>query len=583
MEFNRCPGCMELYLGNPCPHCGFDVRKREGMEYALQPNTILAGKYMVGRVLGQGGFGITYLGWDLTLERRVAIKEYYPSGCVSRGQGTQNLTWYATEQADKARKDGMEMFLKEARKMVKVDSIPGIVRVLELFQENGTAYIVMEFVEGETLKTRLQKTGPLPWSQVNKIFEPAIHAMAQVHRAGLVHRDLSPDNLMLLPNGDVKILDLGAAKDLNINTGVSSMQVAKSGFSPLEQYTQRGNSGPWTDVYAMAATIYYAITGKLPQNAVDRLDHDTLSWTESGLLALPPAALAAMEHAMAVQASDRIQTMDELEQRLFYASASQAAPTQDRPLEVASMRKTYAPLMALAMILIGILLDVRLFLPSNTGIENSESIRGEVTSSLTEALAAKPTASTVPKETEPVETLPVLSIGSSRGNHYSSSFLGIQCTLDDSWTFLSDAEIRERNNLAADLFGEEYQSALEATDILFDMAATNANGVDTVAIVLEKLSGTNALISESGYANISKDNIADTLRSSGFSDISIETTEITFAGEPHAGISVSAFYSGNRVFETCVCVKRGNYMAGIVVCTWFTDSTIQVLDCFVSA
>ena len=324
MEFNRCLGCMEPSQGNPCSRCGFDSQRPSGMEYALPLSTILAGKYVVGRVLGQGGFGITYIGWDLALERKVAIKEYYPSGQVSRSQGTRNLTWYTTEQANAARKSGMEMFLKEARKMVKADSIPGVVRVLDLFQENGTAYIVMDFVSGETLKTRLQKTGPMTWTQAAPIFRPAIRTMEQVHQAGLIHRDLSPDNLMLAPSGDVKILDLGAAKDLNLNSGASSMQVAKSGFSPLEQYTQRGGSGPWTDVYSMAATIYYTLTGKLPPNAIDRMEEDAIDWTAPGMDSLPKAALKALQAAMSVSVKKRTQSMQELEKGLFTEETKQS-------------------------------------------------------------------------------------------------------------------------------------------------------------------------------------------------------------------------------------------------------------------
>ena len=317
MELSKCLGCMEDLQGYPCPNCGYDPVKEKRPEYALPRETILAGKYLVGKVLGQGGFGITYIGWDLALERKVAIKEYYPSGQVSRSPGTRSLTWYTNEPAVQAREDGMKMFLKEARKMVKADSIPGVVRVLDLFQENGTAYIVMDFVEGETLKNRLKKTGPMAWTQAAPIFRPAIRAMEQVHQAGLIHRDLSPDNLMLTPNGDVKILDLGAAKDLNLNSGASSMQVAKSGFSPLEQYTQRGGSGPWTDVYSMAATIYYTLTGKLPPNAIDRMEEDAIDWTGPGMDSLPKAALKALQAAMSVSVKKRTQSMEELERGLF--------------------------------------------------------------------------------------------------------------------------------------------------------------------------------------------------------------------------------------------------------------------------
>ena len=317
---------MEEIQGYPCPHCGFDPRRVTGIEYALPMGTILAGKYLVGRVLGQGGFGITYVGWDIALERKVAIKEYYPSGQVSRNPGSRGLTWYTSVQSQQAKQNGTQMFLKEARKMSKVDDIPNVVRVRDLFQENETAYIVMDFVEGETLKARLEKTGPLPWEQAKGIFLPAIQAMEQVHQAGLVHRDISPDNLMLTPDGKVKILDLGAAKDLSVNNGASSMQVAKGGFSPFEQYTQRGSSGPWTDVYAMAATVYYTLTGKLPPVATDRVVEDTISWDEPGLKVLSAQALEALQKAMVISAKNRMQSMEELEKGL-YSTAVEPAPT----------------------------------------------------------------------------------------------------------------------------------------------------------------------------------------------------------------------------------------------------------------
>ena len=320
MELNKCLGCMEDFQGYPCPKCGFDPQQIRGNEYALPPQTILAGKYLVGRVLGQGGFGITYIGWDIALERKVAIKEYYPNGQANRTPGTRVLTWYTSDNALQARQAGMEMFLKEARKMAKIEDISGIVKIKDLFRENETAYIVMDYVEGETLKARLQKTGPMSWEQASTIFHPAIRAMEEVHKVGLIHRDLSPDNLMLTPEGKVKILDLGAAKDLNINTGASSMQVAKGGFSPFEQYTQRGGSGPWTDVYAMAATIYYTLTGVLPPSAIERLECDTISWDFSSLRCLPPDAVDTLKNAMAVLSNHRIQSMDVLEMKLFSSS-----------------------------------------------------------------------------------------------------------------------------------------------------------------------------------------------------------------------------------------------------------------------
>ena len=321
---------MEDAQGYPCPRCGYDPSVAVNIGYALPTQTILFGRYLVGKVLGQGGFGLTYIGWDISLGLKVAIKEFYPSGQVSRTPGERTLTWYQTELSQQAQQDGMEIFLKEARKMARVDSIPGVVRVRDLFRENGTAYIVMDFVEGETLKTCLRKNGPMSWNQAKEVFRSAIRSMEQVHEKGLIHRDLSPDNLMLTPEGKVEILDLGAAKDLNISSGASSMQVAKGGFSPLEQYTQRGGSGAWTDVYAMAATIYYTLTGILPTPAVDRIDEDTLSWTVPGLSTLPAGALDALKKAMAISAKNRLQTMKELEQGLFEEPTEKPEPVAEQ-------------------------------------------------------------------------------------------------------------------------------------------------------------------------------------------------------------------------------------------------------------
>ena len=312
MKFDRCFGCMEEIHGYPCPVCGFDPAQAAAPNYVLPYGAILNGRYIVGKMLGQGGFGITYIGWDLAMERKVAIKEYYPSGQVSRNPGSRDLTWYTNEQSRQARQNGMQMFLKEARKMSKVDNLTNVVRVRDIFQENETAYIVMDFVEGETLKARLDKTGPLTWKQAKEIFVPAMQAMEQVHQAGLVHRDISPDNLMLTPDGKVMILDLGAAKDLAINKGASSAMVVKGGFSPPEQYAQQGGSGSWTDVYAMAATMYHSLTGVVPPTAVDRMQGEPVNWALLETGGVPNHVIAALQNAMKLNARERTQTMAEL-------------------------------------------------------------------------------------------------------------------------------------------------------------------------------------------------------------------------------------------------------------------------------
>lgn len=328
MEFTHCFGCMEHSTSYPCKHCGYDPSRESLQPYYLRPGTILYGRYVVGKMLGQGGFGITYIGWDLSLDRCVAMKEYFPAGQVMREAGSSHqLQWFTTPQAKWAQSEGLEKFMKEARKMSRVSHIPEVVHVHDLFQENGTAYIVMDFVQGCTLKAQMEATGVLSWDKAKKTFLPLIQAMEKVHQFGIIHRDISPDNIMLQPDGQARILDLGAAKDISINSGASSMQVAKAGFSPLEQY-QVGGSGTWTDVYAMAATIYYALTGVVPPAAMDRLDTDTIRWDLPGIRALPQSVQRALVRALAVSAQKRTRTMGEF---LAQLQEPASAPTPPKP------------------------------------------------------------------------------------------------------------------------------------------------------------------------------------------------------------------------------------------------------------
>ena len=312
MKVNRCSKCMEEIHGYPCPRCKFDIASFQPKSYALAPNTILHGRYLLGVPLGQGGFGITYIAWDLEEKKKVAVKELYPSGHASRySTGGTDVIWSGDRESKLLMVDGPAVFRKEAAKMQKLKDVPQVVQVCEVFTDNNTAYIVMDFVAGITLKDYLMENGPLNWDKTQKLLVPAIEAMLRVHKAGLIHRDISPDNMMIEPSGKIRILDLGAAKDLNTNSGASSMIVAKGGFSPLEQYSQRGGSGTWTDVYALAATICYTLSGKTLPASVDRVNGDGDMWEQPVYKKLPPHVLAALQKALAVSPKDRTQTMEQ--------------------------------------------------------------------------------------------------------------------------------------------------------------------------------------------------------------------------------------------------------------------------------
>ena len=319
MEVHRCMGCMEPVTEYPCPYCGYTEQNRNESGYALPAGRILDGKYLVGKALGQGGFGITYIGFDLALERKVAIKEYFPTTSASRQSSkSSNLMWVSPGKRDETRKEAVQYVLKEARKMAKVDSIPAIVSVRDAFEENNTAYIVMDFIEGETLKKYIQRKGPMSWEEVKEKFIPVLAALEQVHRAGLIHRDISPDNLMISPDGMIKVLDLGAAKDSSGEDDMSG-DVVKSGFSPFELYTRNGTTGTWSDVYSLAATMLFALTGVVPRNALERMSGVEIDWTMPQLRNVPQTVKEVLRKAMEIQVQNRTQTVEQLRQQLTEA------------------------------------------------------------------------------------------------------------------------------------------------------------------------------------------------------------------------------------------------------------------------
>ena len=264
----RCPYCMSpVQPGSPCPACGRNWERYQPASHHLPPGSLLQDRYQLGRALGEGGFGITYLGWDTVLKRKVAVKEYFPTFLVSREVSlTLDVTCHTSGNQPTYEK-GREQFLREAKTMAKLDSIPEIVQVLDHFPEHNTAYIVMEFLEGRTLKEVVVQTGSIPTQTMLALLEPVLRAMEAMHHAGVIHRDISPDNLMELKDGTVKLMDFGCARDFQ--SGLTETITLKHGFAPREQYSGR-DQGPWTDVYAMCATVYYCLTGQVPARATLR-------------------------------------------------------------------------------------------------------------------------------------------------------------------------------------------------------------------------------------------------------------------------------------------------------------------------
>ncbi len=321
-----CYGCMTMQSREICPLCGYD-RNQEVSPVYLKPGAMLAKKYLIGKVIGHGGFGITYLAYDTVLGIKLAVKEYLVQDYASREPGGRVVA-HAGEAKERF-EEGIKRFLEEARNLARFEGNPGIVSVRDFFRANGTAYLVMTYLEGMNLRQHLAEKGPMPYERVRQELLPVITgALTAVHSVGMLHRDISPDNIFLTSQGHVRIIDFGAARQ--IMGGAKSMSIIlKPGYAPEEQYRSHGKQGPWTDVYAVAATVYRAITGKVPPESLDRLETDNLE-PPSKYCAIPPAQEQVLLKAMSVKAENRYQTMLE-----FYNAILIAQDADDDNMTVA--------------------------------------------------------------------------------------------------------------------------------------------------------------------------------------------------------------------------------------------------------
>ena len=275
---------------------------------ALPEGAVLAGQYIIEKVLGQGGFGITYEAKDHKTGERVAVKEFFPDAMAARTDQTTVMPFSGEKGENYAY--GKTCFLQEAETLAKFIGNENIVRIHSYFEENGTAYFVMDFIEGTSFDAYLkQKGGKIPYEEAAKILIPVMDALSAVHGKGIIHRDVTPDNIYITNEGVVKLLDFGAARYSLGDQSRSLDVILKHGFAPKEQYTRRGKQGPYTDIYALGATFYFALTGKRPPDSVERLDEDDLIPPSSLGVQLSGPAEDAILKALSVQPADRFQDM----------------------------------------------------------------------------------------------------------------------------------------------------------------------------------------------------------------------------------------------------------------------------------
>lgn len=311
-EQNLCYNCFAQLqqTGGECPYCGFDPSDNaEKYPLALPMGCVLAGRYLVGRVLGQGGFGITYLAFDRRLQMKVAVKEFLPAEIARRTGLTVSVTMQGRQEAFDY---GLERFQDEARTLARFIGTPNIASTIDFFDENGTSYFVMEYIEGISFKNYIANHGGrVSVEEAYRVLCAVLQALTVVHGAGLVHRDVTPDNIYISKNGTVKLLDFGSARYSLGDKSHSLDVILKVGYAPKEQYIRRSRQGPFTDVYSAAACFYAAVTGFLPPESLERLEEDTLLPLTQAGVPVPAWLDQAILKALAVRAEDRYQTAEE--------------------------------------------------------------------------------------------------------------------------------------------------------------------------------------------------------------------------------------------------------------------------------
>lgn len=319
-----CMGCMleRDSKESVCPDCGYEEGADPDSPLFLPPRTILEDKYLIGRVLGQGGFGITYLAWDINLNVKLAIKEFFPQDLASRAAGHSQVSAYSGNKGSQY-EYGLDKFLQEARTLAQFEGHPNIVSVRDFFKANGTAYFVMSYVEGMTLKQHLANSGgKLSFDKAKNIILPVTDALKEVHAVNILHRDISPDNIFINNKGQIILIDFGAARQAIGEKGRSLSIILKPGYAPEEQYRSKGVQGPWTDIYAVAATLYHLITGWPPPEALERLSDDPLVPPSQMGADLDETAERALIKALAVKADNRFQSIAEFQDALLGKKAA---------------------------------------------------------------------------------------------------------------------------------------------------------------------------------------------------------------------------------------------------------------------
>ena len=348
MEFNNlCLGCMSDIQGfDVCGKCGWTKDQGAKEPFQLTPGLILNGRYILGRVISMGGFGIIYHGFDTVLNIHIAIKEFYPNGLVNRSPNVNELFVFSGSKKEQYKKL-LSRFLEEGRTMAKFSSDTNIVKVLDYFEENRTAYIIMEFLDGCTLREKLNHTNIIDINEAIEIIIPIMDALTIIHQEKIIHRDVNPNNIFM-ENNKAKLIDFGSARLSNEELEEERTVILTPCYAPIEQYNQKSKQGSYTDIYAVAATLYRLVTGCVPEESSDRIKKDLLVLPSLKNDLISKELDSIILRGMAIEAKLRFKTINEFKEALI------ANKIVKIPEQIAKSRRIRRIMVSLLTVLISI-------------------------------------------------------------------------------------------------------------------------------------------------------------------------------------------------------------------------------------
>ena len=358
----------------------------------LKPGVILKERYKIEEVIGAGGFGITYRAWDPLLQSYVAIKEYYPSGIATRSADSSKVC-VPVGQEQREYHRGRIRFLKEAQDVARFQSEPNIVSIYDYLEENDTAYMVMEYLHGCTLKQYIREHGGrLDTDHILHICLSVLDALAVVHKAGMIHRDISPENIFICEDLTVKLIDFGAAKQVYLDGEQTMSVVLKPGYAPPEQYAKKDKQGPWTDIYALGATLYFAATGEKPEESFGRVLEDTIKPVCEVNPEIPRAMSQVIMRAMSVKIEDRYQTVEAMREALL-AGEGQNAQMEPYVIPASRISKRDLPkkrgfLISVALCIVIMLVVTGIWMAGRVAKKTGTATATEMNAASTEAQTA---------------------------------------------------------------------------------------------------------------------------------------------------------------------------------------------------